>query len=385
MDTQELLKHRMLKFRKIGGFQEGLPVDAKKKVNMKKKEEPARKTPDLNIEDEVKKLMQQRLDAEEPSVTPPLSDLDEMVEKLKREVDREFSEAVKAIGLKDRLTTLRGEFSKVNSQDQLGHPALKDKFEKLRDELNQSLSAASNYESLKYKLDMLKELSKAKSLAERSNKGATLKQEINKKFAEVMDRPDIKEKYRALKAEIKNVGVSTVQDLDHELKEKIVRVKKEIELELANALKSLGLDVEVVKSKAKELSGQTSFSDVKVKIEEFNEEIKEGIENVVKSSDLKEKIELLKLEVAKAGKTPDVVSKNRIAALEQQIKQSLAEALDSSNLKEKHEKLKAEISKSIESSGGLGGSLKRQYPNEDGSTYDEPRVEMNVGANRTFA
>ncbi|KAE8099264.1 hypothetical protein FH972_017260 [Carpinus fangiana] len=385
MDTPELLKHRMLKFRKIGGFQEGLPVDPKKKINMKKKEEPIWKTSGLNIEDEVKKLMQQRLDAKEPSVTSQLSGMDEMMAKLKREVDREFSEAAKAIGLKDRLTTLRGEFSKVNSQDQLVHPALKDKFEKLRDELNKGLSAAPNYESLKYKLDVLKELSKSKSLAEKSNKGATLKQEINKKFAEVMDRPDIKEKYRALKAEIENVGVSTVQDLDHELKEKIVKVKREIELELANALKSLGLDVEVVKSKAKELSEQTSFSDVKVKIEELNDEIKEGIENVVKSSDLKEKIELLKLEIAKAGKTPDVVSKNRIQALEQQIKQSLAEALDSSNLKEKHEKLKAEISKTIESSGGLDGSLKRQYPNEDGSTYDEPRVEMNVGANRTFA
>jgi len=254
MDTQELLKHRMLKFRKIGGFQEGLPVDPKKKINMKKKEEPTRKTPDLNIEDEVKKLMQQRLDAKEPSVTPPLSGMDEMIEKLKREVDREFSEAVKGIGLKDRLMTLRGEFSKVNSPDQLVHPTIKGKLEKLRDELNQGLSAAPNYESLKYKLDMLKELSKTKSLAEKSNKGATLKQEINKKFAEVMDRPDIKEKYRALKAEIENVGVSTVQDLNHELKEKVVKVKKEIELELANALKSLGLDVEVVKLKAKELS-----------------------------------------------------------------------------------------------------------------------------------
>ncbi|KAF5476213.1 hypothetical protein F2P56_007946 [Juglans regia] len=384
MDTPELLKHRMLKFRKIGGFQEGLPVDPKKKVNMKKKEEPIRKTSDLNIEDEVKKLMQQRLDAKESSVTPPQSDLDEMINKLKREVDREFFEAVKTIGLKDRFVMLREEFSKVNSVDHLVHPALKDKIEKLRDELNQGLPAAPNYESLKYKLDMLKELSKTKSLAEKNYKASTLKQEINKKFAEVMDRPDIKEKYRALKAEIENSGASVVQDLDHGLREKIVKVKKDIELELADALKSLDLDVEVVNSKVKELSEQqTSFSDVKVKIQELNEEIKERIENVIKSSDLKDKIELLKLEVAKAGKTPNAVSKNRIAALEQQIKQSLAVALDSSNLKEKHEKLKAEISKTIESSEGLDGSPEKQYAKEDDSTYAEPRVE--IGANRTFA
>lgn len=384
MDTQELLKHRMLKFRKIGGFQEGLPVDPKKKVNMKKKEEPIRKTSDLNIEDEVKKLMQQRLDSKEFSATAPESGLDEMIDKLKREVDREFSEAAKAIGLKDRLAMVREEFSKVNSQDQLVHPSLKAKIEKLRDELNQGVTAAPNYESLKYKLDMLKELFKTKSLAEKNNKAATLRQEINKKFADVMDRPDIKEKFSSLKAEIKNTGAAKIQDLDDGLKEKIVKVKKDIELELANALKSLDLDVEVVKSK-EELREQTSFSDVKVKIEELNEEIKEGIESVIKSSDLKDKMELLKLEVAKAGKTPDAVSKNRIAALEQQIKQSLGEALGSSILKEKHEKLKAEISDTVTSSGRLEGSLRDEYPEEDGFMYDEPRVEINVGANRTFA
>lgn len=384
MDTQELLKHRMLKFRKIGGFQEGLPVDPKKKVNMKKKEEPIRKTSDLNIEDEVKKLMQQRLDSKEFSVTSPESGLDEMIEKLKREVDREFSEAAKAIGLKDRLAMVREEFSKVNLQDQLVHPSLKAKIEKLRDELNQGVTVAPNYESLKYKLDMLKELFKTKSLAEKNNKAATLRQEINKKFADVMDRPDIKEKFSSLKAEIKNTGAAKIQDLDDGLKEKIVKVKKDIELELANALKSLDLDVEDVKSK-EELREQTSFSDVKVKIEELNEEIKEGIESVIKSSDLKDKMELLKLEVAKAGKTPDAVSKNRIAALEQQIKQSLGEALGSSILKEKHEKLKAEISDTVTSSGRLEGSLRNEYPEEDGFMYDEPRVEINVGANRTFA
>nr|ASU47400.1 acetyl-CoA carboxylase submit alpha-CT [Juglans regia] len=385
MDTQDLLKHRMLKFRKIGGFQEGLPVDPKKKVNMKKKDEPIRKTSDQNIEDEVKKLMQRRLDAKEPSVTPPRLGLAEMMEKLRREVDREFSEVVKTIGLKDRLVMLREEFSKVNSQDQLVHPALKDKIEKLRDELNQGLSAAPNYERLKHKLDMLKELSKTKSLAEKNNKAAALKQEINRKFTEVTNRSDIKEKFRALKAEIEISGASTVMDLDYGLREKVMKVKRDIELELVDAFKALDLDVEVVKSKAKELSEQeTSFSDVKVKIGELNEEIKEGIENVIKSSDLKDKIELLKLEVAKAGKTPGPVSKNRIAALEQQIKQSLAGALDSSNLKEKHEKLKAEISKTIESSGGLDGSLNGQYLREDGSsTYAEPRVE--IGANSTFA
>ncbi|KAJ6362917.1 hypothetical protein OIU78_003162 [Salix suchowensis] len=60
MDTEELLKHRMLKFRKIGGFQEGVPVDPIRKVNMKKKEEPvAGKTPVIELEYEVEKLKKQ--------------------------------------------------------------------------------------------------------------------------------------------------------------------------------------------------------------------------------------------------------------------------------------------------------------------------------------
>ncbi|XP_030962352.1 acetyl-coenzyme A carboxylase carboxyl transferase subunit alpha, chloroplastic [Quercus lobata] len=363
MDTEELLKHRMNKFRKIGMFQEGLPVDSKKKVNMKMKEEPIVRTSSLNIEDEVKKLMQQRLNAKESSVELPESALNEMIEKLEREVDREYSEAVKAIGLKDRLVMLRQEFSKLKLQDQLMPLVLKDKIEKLKDEFAHGVSAAPNYETLKSRLDMLMELSKIKIDSANKKKYARLKQQVNKKFVEIMNRPDLKEKNRALEDEIESSGVSAGQDLDPELKEKIVQRKKEIELEMVDAIKALGLDVAAVRPKAKEISEQIPI-DVKVKEKELNEEIKGEIENVIKSTDVKDKIEALKLEVAKAGKTPNVASKNRIAALEQQIKGGLVETMNSSNLKEKHEELQAEISKAIE-------SLENQNPKEDDSTYDE--------------
>ena len=378
MDTEELLKHRMNKFRKIGMFQERLPVDSKKKVNMKMKEEPIVRTSSLNIEDEVKKLMQQRLDAKESSVELPESALNEMIEKLEREVDREYSEAVKAIGLKDRLVMLREEFSKIKLQDQLMPPVLKDKIEKLKDEFAQSVSAAPNYETLKSRLDMLMELSKIKIDSENKKKYARLKQQVNKKYVEIMNRPDMKEKNKALEDEIENSGVSA-EDLGPELKEKIVQRKKEIELEMVDAIKALGLDVAAVRPKAKEISEQIPI-DVKVKEKELNEEIKGEIENVIKSTGLKEKIEVLKFEVAKAGKTPNVASKNRIAALEQQIKEGLVEAMNSSNLKEKHEELQAEISKVIESLENQNPkedppkedeSLENQNPKEDGSTYDE--------------
>ncbi|KAL5806981.1 hypothetical protein ACOSQ4_029714 [Xanthoceras sorbifolium] len=384
MDTQELLNHRMLKFRKIGGFQEGIPIDPERKVSMKKKDEPVvGRTSNLELEDEVEKLKQQILTAKESSTTPPEVALNEMIEKLKREVDHEFSDAIKAMGLEDRFAAMREEFSRVNSQDQLMNPILMDKIAKLKEEFNQGLSAAPNYASLKYKLDMLKEFSKAKTLSESKDKAATMKQEINQKFKEIIGRPDIKEKVEAIKAKVQNSGASNFEDLDEELKKKIVMVKQEIESEVSNILKSMGLEVEVVKSKAKELSEQTAY--FKSKMDNLNEEIRKKLDDIINSSDLKNEVESLKLEIAKAAKSPDMTSKGKIEALEQQIKQRLSEAINSSELKDAHEELLEQIAEAIKSPEGLGGSLKNEHPNEDTSKYDDSRVEINVGTNRSFA
>ncbi|XP_044461180.1 acetyl-coenzyme A carboxylase carboxyl transferase subunit alpha, chloroplastic-like [Mangifera indica] len=382
MDTQQLLKHRMLKFRKIGGFQEGIPIDPERKVNMKKKEEPIfGQTSNEKLEGEVEHLKQQILKAKETSTTPPEVALNQMLEKLKREVDHEFFEAIKAMGLQDRLAMLREEYLSASSGDQLMHPVLMDKIAKFKDELDQGLSAAPNYGSLKYKLDMLKEFSKAKSLSERKSKASRLKQDINEKFKEIIGQSDLKEKMEALKAEIQESGVSNLGDLDEEVKERIVSVKQEIESELTNVLKSMGLEIVDVKSKkAGELSEETSFSNFKGKMDKLNEEINKKIEDVIKSSDLKATIEFLKLERAKAGKAPDITSKNKIEALERQIKQKLSKAISSSELKKQHEDLMAEISETTESVGGLDESLKT-----DTSNYDESTVEINVGANSSFA
>ncbi|KAL9361906.1 hypothetical protein Peur_044691 [Populus x canadensis] len=368
MDTEALLKHRMLKFRKIGGFQEGVPVDPIKKVNMKKKEEPvAGKTPVIELEYEVEKLKQQISKAKESSSKPTELALNEMIEKLKKEIDLEYSAAVEAMGLKDRFLNLREECLKANSQDQLMHPVLMDRIEKLSDEFNKGLPTAPNYTSLKYKLDMLKEFSIAKSNLEKKCKGEELKLDINKKLKEVMDQPEMKEKMQALKAEVQKSGASSAAELDDGTKESISKMKKEIELELASVLKSMDLNVEIVR--AKELIDQ----DLKAKVESLEEETNKKIENLMKSSDLKNTIKLLKLEMAKAGKTPDAALKNKIEALEQQIKRKLSAAISSSEIKEKHEELQAEI-KALEFDGGLNGSLKNDDLKEASSKYDESRV-----------
>lgn len=346
MDTEELLKHRAAKFRKIGGFQEGIPADPAKSFNMKKKDVPIDpKARQLELEREVENVKQQIAKAAESSSEPPKLGLNETLEKLKKEIDLEFSEASKSLGFKEKFDALREDFSKMNSGDPVD-PAFKSKLDNLRSLFNQSLPNAPNYESLQSKLGMLKELSKAMSLAERNHMAAVMKQEVNRKMDEVKERPGFKEKLSALKSEIQRSGASRWEDLDDSVKEKLTKLKSEIEPEFVEVLQSSGLEVNL------DLSGEDLSlslpSDAKEKIENLNEEIQESIGAIIDSTDVKYSIEQLKLEIARAGKNPDEAAKKRIVELEQRIKQTLASALESSGLKEKHEKLRAEISESID-------------------------------------
>ncbi|XP_030537140.1 acetyl-coenzyme A carboxylase carboxyl transferase subunit alpha, chloroplastic [Rhodamnia argentea] len=375
MGTQELLKHRTLKFRKIGGFQEGIPVDPKRKVNMKMKEEPPLgMISEAELESEVEKLKQKIADAKESSTEVSDNGLDELIEKLQKEVDHEYSEAIKAMGLDERISTIRKEFAKAKQQEQPLHPILMDKIDKLKKEVNQGLSGAPNYESLKSKLDMLNELSKVKN-AERV---ASQKEELNRKLKEVLERPDLKEKVEALNVEIEHSGATAPEDVDEGLMEKIVNLKKEIDMEMASVIESFGLHVEAIKPTSIDTSTQTSVSEVGAKMKNLDKEINNKIEEVVNSSDLKDMMEMLKMEIVKAGKTPDLSSKNKIEDLQQQIKQRLFEAINSSELREQHEELTAEISEVVESFGGSNGSL-RHTDSKDGSKHEESRVEVSVG------
>ncbi|KAL1817018.1 hypothetical protein DCAR_0521436 [Daucus carota subsp. sativus] len=368
MDTEELLKHRMLKYRKLGGFQEGIPQDPIKKAHMKKTEKTVVPRPDNSeLEGEVEKLKEQILKAKKSSAAPPDSGMNEMIDKLKEEIDYEYSVAAKSLGFKDKIVMLQEEFAKArNSKDQLIQPALLDKMQKLKDEFNQNLHKAPNYESLSSKLGMLKEVSTAKSLSEKNKEASPLQLEIQKKYKDILDQPDIKQKIEALKAEIKNSGASGVDNLDQGLKEKIGQVKKEIELELADALEPLGVRVNKVPVS------------VKAKVDELNKESNKIIKDVISSSsELRSKIELLKIEVASAGATPSTESKNKMQALQQDIKQGIEKAINSSALKEKFEQIKAEIAEAIESSEEANESF--VSGNSNGST------PINLEANRIYS
>ncbi|KAK4418976.1 Acetyl-coenzyme A carboxylase carboxyl transferase subunit alpha, chloroplastic [Sesamum alatum] len=362
MDTETLLKHRAQKFRKLGGFQEGIPIDPKRKVNMKKKEQPIvpiSKTSELELRDEVDRVKQQILEACKSSTGAPATGLKEMIEKLKRELDYEYDEAAKALGMDGKILMMREEIAKArNVNDQLADPALKEKIEQLKDEFDKKLPTAPNYSSLKSKLNMLKELSKALNLPKKSTLKDELKIEINKRFNELVDGPDVKEKIQKLKSEIANSGVSDIGS-NPELKEKVLKLSRELDSEFRDVLKSIGFEV------------VPSAPSAKAKIDAFDEEVNMIIDDLVNSSDLKDKIEMLKAEVGKAGNTPDGDSKSKIRALVAEIRQAIIEAVSSPELKEKHEKLTTEVLEATKSSV--------ESTRDDQSKLDESLVKI-VGA-----
>ncbi|KAF7142918.1 hypothetical protein RHSIM_Rhsim05G0205300 [Rhododendron simsii] len=300
MDTQELLQQRRLKFRNICLYQERIPVPIKKeegisvypkrRVTVRRREKPTLdekiekpiskkkegkpilkrgKTSAVALEGEVERLKQQILNATQSSTDALELDLNEMISKLKEEVKREFSKAAKFMGLKDNIMMLRKEFAKArNSKDQPVNLAIKDKMVKLVDEFNQGLHTAPNYESLKYKLDMLNELSEAKNLSEKNAKQDTLRKELGHKLIK-----ELKLGVEKLHREINHVieGVANSSDL-------------------MNKIKEVKLVVEKAERTPPDLESKN-------KIWALEREMKRSIAEAINSSGLKEKHEKLEAEI----------------------------------------------------------------------------------------
>lgn len=354
MDTEKLLHHRMLKFRHIGGFIEGEPVDPIKKVNMKRKEEPIVKLDDLpplstvDLEQEVESLKEQILKSKDSSASDPGSvNVSDLIAKLKMEIDQELAKAAEYMGLSDKINVIRSEIAKQPSDSDL-----KDKAANLKDAFVKGLANYPHAESLNRKINTLKKLSTVQ-------KSVLLKKKISESLHRITSNENIKSKKKKLEEEISKAGVSKPSDLDDDLKEKIMEIKKEISSELSKALKSTNVELEVVGPKP-------VHDELKKKADELNAEIKKRINEAVNSSDLKGKIDVLKAEKEKAGEFPDPDTKNKILEMEEEIRTALAMVLDSTDLKEKYEALKEDFDKafagnaserdSLGSNGGLNNS-----------------------------
>ncbi|KAL6519454.1 Chromatin assembly factor 1 subunit p50 [Orobanche gracilis] len=352
MDTETLLKQRSQKFRKIGGFQEGDPLDRKRKFNVKKRKVsnvPISKTLEMEPKDDVKNTKLQVLKASKTSPEPPKIGIKEMIEKLKREIIYECDEAAKALGMKEKILMVREEVAKGrNSMDQPANSALNEKIKQLKGEFWKFLPSAPNYPSLKSKVLMLKKLYKPSPDLAKSTIEDKLKSVINRRFSKLLDLPAPKNKIESLKTEIGNSDS-----------------REEIESDFKNIFKPLGLQDVLVNRKTV------------AKIDVFGEEVNVIVGDVAKSYELRAKIELLKAMVEKAGNTPDEEPKSKIQALVMEIKQETVEATSSPESKERLERLAAEILEDIKYSVGSNGSLSKE-------NTEDSQVIVNVENNRSF-
>lgn len=316
MDTEDLLRHRMLKFRSIGGFQEGIPVDPERKRKMKPSEVNMLK--DADLETELENLKKNILDAKVPF--DPITS--QAIEKLKEDVDKETTKAFISMGLQEELKSLKLELSRL--MDQPLNSSLQGKVEKIMQKFKQNLLRPGAYLGLKQKLEKLNTVSRLIEVKEKSEK---LKAEINQKIP-----AEVKTKLEHLRTAQEKL--SKGDSLDKDLLEEVVNTKKELMevLKLAN-LEIVGLTNRKMSTLAPTL--QENIANV-------NKEISDEIERTINVLGLHGKIEELKAAMAKGS------SAVKIEKMEAEIKKGILSALDITGLKEKVENIRMELVPSSE-------------------------------------
>ncbi|KAI4355037.1 hypothetical protein L6164_003855 [Bauhinia variegata] len=326
MNTEELLHHRKLKFRSIGGFHEGMPVDPEKMRNMKPSDVNASKINDL--ESELESLKKKIFEAKAPS--DPITE--ETIKRVKQEVDKEITKAIISMGLKEKVQSVKLELSKApnRSKNQPLDHVLKDKVDSIVQEFKSKLSRPGAYLGLKHKLQKLDMVNR---LIDMKVKGDNLKAEINQKISD-----DIKAKIANLKKsqELFSNGTSPNKEQTEEAEKAIKK--------LVEALRSANLEVVgAVNKKVVNLS-----PDMEQKLGQVNNEIMNEIDRVVNVQGLGSKIKELEDEIAKGSSSKDVEK------IEATIRERIHAALNGTALKEKLEGLREEV----ESSSKVAGQSK---------------------------
>ncbi|KAJ0053381.1 hypothetical protein Pint_00396 [Pistacia integerrima] len=320
MDTEALLRHRMLKFRSIGGFQEGIPVEPERKRNMKPSEVNMLKASD--IESDLENLKKKIMEAKIPS--DPITS--QAIEKLRQDVDEEITNAFISMGLQEKLESVKLAISKAPGNQPLDQN-LKEKVDKIMQEFRHNLSQPGTYLGLKQKLEKLHTVNKLIEVKEKSEK---LKEKINQKVP-----AEVKEKIKLFK--IAQEKLSKGDPLDTDLVEEVGKAKKE----LMEALKSA--DLEIVGVTKRNIT--TPPPELQENLVTVNKEIQKEIERVIIESGLSVKIEELKAEIAQGS------SSEKVEKMEAEIKNEILGALDVAALKEKVENLQVELQSFLETTG----------------------------------
>ncbi|XP_020687131.1 acetyl-coenzyme A carboxylase carboxyl transferase subunit alpha, chloroplastic [Dendrobium catenatum] len=328
MDTDTLLGHRHLKFRQLGGFQEGGYVEPELKRNMKKKDVNISEIA-ANLEAELEEIKKSVLKAKETSPLPVFSDED--VQLVKQDVDKETTNAFIAMGLQEKLQALKMDLSKAPSDQDLG-PTLKDRVDRLAQEFKINLSSSESFDGLKQKLKTLSEIN---MLQEHKRKGEMLKKAINDKLQnKAKEKMKILSKARDL--------VAKGEELDDDTLKKVDQAKEDIMEMLKSA------DFEVLGVNRKITSSAPPILLEKVRI--ANEVIFTEIEKLVERTGLRGKLDELRLEIDK-GPSKD---KHKMESLITEIREGVRESLDAN-----------ELEKMVKSSVGL------QSPDAVGASVDQ--------------
>ncbi|KAG8391805.1 hypothetical protein BUALT_Bualt01G0225100 [Buddleja alternifolia] len=302
MNTDELLRHRMLKFRAmgLGGFREGVEAEPERKRNMKSSEVNAPKFADIESElDDLKKMI---LEATGPS--DPITN--QKLEKLEEDLDQEMTKAFISMGLIEQIESLNLELAQSTNPD---NQALKEKADRIVQEFKTKLSRPGAYIGLKQKLQTLNLVNKFLEMKENSEK---LKNELNQNLS-----TELKMKMQILREKLSRGD----DQLDEDLRKEVEVAKDKLE----EVLRSANLQVKGT-IKRENLKPPHELREEMVKV---NREIKEEMERIIKEKGLSWKIDELKAEAVKDS------TSERVKKLEAEIKEELAAALSVSPLKER--------------------------------------------------
>ncbi|KAL0379548.1 UNVERIFIED_CONTAM: Acetyl-coenzyme A carboxylase carboxyl transferase subunit alpha, chloroplastic [Sesamum angustifolium] len=312
MNAEELIRHRMLKFRMIGvgAYREDSEVEPARKRNMRASEVNAPKFAD--IESELDDLRKTILEAKGPS--DPITY--KKIEKLEEDLDQEMTKAFIAMGLIDQIKSLNLELARSPNPDQASNRRLKEKADKIVQEFKRNLSQPGAYIGLKQKLQTLNMVSRLFELKENSEK---LKSELNQKLS-----ADIKAKMERVK--MAREKLSTGDPLDENLARDVEVAKEELE----QFLRSANLHI-VGTTKKENINPPPELREEMLKI---NRAIKQEIKKVIDEKGLSWKIDEMKAEAVKDS------SSEKVRRLEAELKEVIAAALSASPLKDRLDNLR---------------------------------------------
>ncbi|XP_020571594.1 acetyl-coenzyme A carboxylase carboxyl transferase subunit alpha, chloroplastic-like [Phalaenopsis equestris] len=306
MNTDSLLGHRHLKFRQLGGIQEGGSVEPEKKRNMKKKDVAVSEIT-ANLEAELEEVKKSVLKAKKKSTVPVFSDED--VELVKHDVDKEITNAFIAMGLQEKLEALKMDLLKAPS-DLNQVPTLKERVGRLVQEFKNNLSSSGSFDGLTQKL---KTLSEVNTLLEHKRKGEILKKAINDRLQnKAKEKMEILRKARDLAAKGEELDDDTLKRVD------------EARDELMEMLKSANFEVLGVNRKM----SSSAPSVILEKVAKANEVIFGEIDKVVEMGGLRVKVDELRLEMEKGSRN----DKGKVERLIKEIRDGVHASLDPNEL-----------------------------------------------------